>query len=443
MQHDDSKQSFLARRKTGAASGSRRSFLTKAAVAAATTPFVSFETFGQAIQGAVDRAPRASAPSDLRIEAVTPAYYQGNRMFVKITTNQGITGWGEGVDAIPGTYHLVKNLGRQLRNRNPLDVNRIFEDIRKGGIFNGAQGGMFIAALSAIEIALWDISAKALGVPVYRLLGGKFRDRIRVYYDTVFYAVRSPGPEHYKEAAKEGISKGFTALKYDVDEAGDPNKYDRANWTASPGELQRMEDQVAAAREAAGPKIDICVDLHGRYDYVTAQSVAKRMEKFNLMWLEEPMPTENIDIYKALTESTHIPICYGENNYLAHGFRRALEIGAVDIVMPDLQKTGGLGEGQRIANLANLYYKPFSPHMVASFLGAMATCHVCASVPNFMIMEWQAYFHTEQMWKDIVKYDGEWVKDGFIPLSEKPGIGVDVNEEGLRRYALRDVPFFE
>jgi galactonate dehydratase len=277
---------------------------------------------------------------------------------------------------------------------------------------------------------------------VYRLLGGKFRDRIRVYYDTVFYAVRSPGPQQYKDAAKEGISRGFTALKYDIDEANDPNRYDRANWTASPAELQRMEDQIAAAREAAGPKVDICVDMHGRYDFVTAQAVARRMEKFNLMWLEEPMPTENIDIYKSLVDSTSTPICYGENNYLAYGFRRALEIGAVDIVMPDLQKTGGLAEGQRIANLANLYYKPFSPHMVASFLGAMATCHVCASVPNFMVMEWQAYFHTEQMWKDIVKYDGEWVKDGFIPLSEKPGIGVEVNEEGVRKYAVRDVPFF-
>ena len=172
---------------------SRRSFLTKAAVAAATTPFVSMSTFGQGVQQAVNNAPKASSPSDLRIESVTPAYYQGNRMFVKITTNQGITGWGEGVDAIPGTYYLIKNFERSLRNRNPLDVNRIFEDIRKGGIFNGAQAGMFIAALSAVEIALWDIAGKALDVPVYRLLGGKFRDRIRVYYDTVFYARQKPG----------------------------------------------------------------------------------------------------------------------------------------------------------------------------------------------------------------------------------------------------------
>ena len=127
--------------------------------------------------------------------------------------------------------------------------------------------------------------------------------------------------------------------------------------------------------------------------------------------------------------------------YLAHGFRRMLEIGAVDIVMPDLQKAGGLGEGQRIANLANLYYVPFAPHMVASFLGAMASCHVCASVPNFMILEWQTYFDTNPMYKELVTYDGPLVEKGFITVSEKPGIGVEINEEGMRklRHAWRPV----
>jgi galactonate dehydratase len=126
---------------------------------------------------------------------------------------------------------------------------------------------------------------------------------------------------------------------------------------------------------------------------------------------------------------------------MAYGFRRMLETGAVDIIMPDLQKTGGLGEGQRIANLAQLYYVPFAPRMVASFLGAMASCHVCASVPNFLILEWQTYFDTQPMWKEIVAYDGPWVEKGFIRVSEKPGIGVEINEEGMRRYAVPGVPF--
>jgi galactonate dehydratase len=161
------------------------------------------------------------------------------------------------------------------------------------------------------------------------------------------------------------------------------------------------------------------------------------------MWLEEPVPAENIDAYKQINDSTSTPICAGENIYLGYGFRRALEIGAVDIIMPDLQKVGGLGEGQRIANLANLYFTPFAPHMVASYLGAMASAHVCASVPNFMILEWQIYFHREEQWKEIVDFEGEMVVDGYIPLSEKPGIGVGINEEGLRRYADNRAPFFE
>ncbi|MBS1565527.1 MAG: mandelate racemase/muconate lactonizing enzyme family protein, partial [Bacteroidetes bacterium] len=225
--------------------------------------------------------------------------------------------------------------------------------------------------------------------------------------------------------------------------ANDPNKYDFYNWTASPAELQRMYDQLAAARQAVGPNIDICADMHGRYDEVTGKTIAKRLEPLNLMWLEEPIPAENVEAYKLIADSTSTPICAGENHYLGYGFRRLLETGAVDIIMPDLQKCGGLGEGQRIANLANLYYVPFAPHMVASFLGAMATAHVCASVPNFMIMEWQSYFHTDPMFKEIVTYDGEWVKNSFITVSDKPGIGVEINEAGMKKYAIPGMPFFE
>ena len=192
-----------------------------------------------------------------------------------------------------------------------------------------------------------------------------------------------------------------------------------------------------------GPKIDVCVDMHGRYDAVTGHQVAKRFEPLNLMWLEEPIPAENIEAYRDITESTSTPICAGENIYLAYGFRRLLEIGGVDIIMPDLQKAGGLGEAQRIANLANLYYVPFAPHMVASYLGAMSSCHVSASVPNFLIMEWQIYFHTDPMFKEIVTFDGPMVTDGFIQLSDKPGIGVEINEDGMRKYATRGIPFFE
>lgn len=420
---------------------SRRSFLTKAAVAAAMTPFASMSSFGQAFEDAIEKTPKASAPSDLKITDVKCGYIRGS-LFVKIYTDQGIWGCGEGVDAIPGTYYLVKNFGNRIRGRNPLNVHRLFEDIRKSGFFQGAQSGMYVAVLSAIETALWDLAGKALNLPVYQLLGGKFRDKIRVYCDTALYQRNLPIPKDFADAALKAKGMGFNAMKFDLDQANDPNKYDAYNWTASPAELQRMYDQIAAARQAVGPNIDILVDMHGRYDAPTGQAVAKRLEPLNLLWLEEPIPAENVEAYKLITESTSTPIAAGENHYLAYGFRRLLEIGAVDIVMPDLQKAGGLGEGQRIANLANLYYTPFAPHMVASFLGAMASAHVCASVPNFLILEWQSYFHTDPMFKDIITYDGEWVKNSFITLSEKPGIGVEINEEGMRKYAIPNVPFF-
>lgn len=421
---------------------SRRSFITKSAVTAA-MGLSTLSSFGKEYETAVERAPRSSAPSDLKITEIKCGYIRnGHSLFVKIHTNQGIWGCGEGVDATPGTYHLVKMFGERIKGKSPLNVHRLFEDIRRSGFFEGAQSGMFIAVLTAVESALWDLAGKALGLPVYQLLGGKFRDKIRVYCDTALYQNRLPTPKDFAESALEAKKMGFNAIKFDLDQRDDPNKYDLYNWTASPGELQRMYDQIAAAREAVGPNVDICVDMHGRYDAPTAQQVAKRLEPLNLMWLEEPIPAENPEAYKLITESTTTPICAGENHYLAHGFRRLLELGAVDIIMPDLQKAGGLGEGQRIANLSNLYYVPFAPHMVASFLGAMAACHVCASVPNFMILEWQIYFHKDPMFKEIVTFDGPMVTNSFITLSEKPGVGVEINEEGMRKYATPGIPFF-
>ncbi len=421
---------------------SRRDFLTKAAASTALTlPFINY---GKEYETAINKTPKLSSPSKLKITDTKCGYIRGGKgLFVKIYSNQDIVGHGEGVDATPGTYHLVKRFGERLRGKSPLNIHRLFEDIRRAGFFQGAQSGMYIAVLTAVETALWDLAGKSLGLPVYQLLGGKFRDKIRVYMDTALYQSKLPQPKDFAAAAREAVDMGYNAVKFDLDQANDPNKYDKYNWTASPAEIERMYNQMAAAREEVGPNIDICADMYGRYDAITGEKVAKILEPLNMMWLEEPIPAENTDAYRKITESTSTPICAGENHYLAHGFRPLLETGAVDIIMPDLQKAGGLGEGQRIANLSNLYYVPFAPHMVASFLGAMAACHVCASVPNFMILEWQIYFHKNPMFKEIVHFDGPMTENGFIPLSEKPGIGVEINEEGMRKYAVKGVPFFK
>lgn len=417
----------------------RRSFIQKGLASAAGLSLIA--NFGNDLFAAVQKQSLYSAPSDLQITDVKCAYIRnGHSLFVKVYSNQDIVGHGESVDATPGTYYLVKMMGDRIKGSNPLNVHRVFEDVRRRGFFEGAQAGMYVSVLTAIESALWDLAGKALNVPVYQLLGGKFRDSIRVYCDT---ASSREKPEIMGQRAKEVVDEyNFTAVKFDIDDRNDPNKYDPYNWTVAPAELQRMVDQISAVREAVGPNVDVCVDMHGRFDMTSGKRVAKAMEPLNLMWLEEPIPAENAEAYKYITESTSTPICAGENHYLAYGFRPLLEIGAVDIIMPDLQKAGGLGEAQRIANLANVYYVPFAPHMVASYLGAMASAHVCASIPNFLVLEWQIYFHTNPMFKEIVNYDGEMIVDGYIPLSDKPGIGVEINEEGLKKYADKDMPFF-
>jgi galactonate dehydratase len=416
---------------------SRRSFLRRGALgSAAAVPLAS-------LAEAVERTSSPSAPSDLKITGVRGGLIRGQHsLFVKIETNQGLYGCAEGVDGVYGTYYVMKHIaGQHLIGKNPLDVHRLQEEMRRGGLFKGGQGGMYVCVMSALETALWDLTGKALGLPVYRLLGGKFRDRIRVYCDTAGSRLE---PAEMGRRAKEDVEKyGFTAVKFDIDDPRDPRKLDRYNWSVSPAELERMRAQIAAVREAVGPHVDICVDCHGRFDEPAGHRIARAMEPFNLMWLEEPVPAEFPEAYARIRQETTTPICGGENWYLTYGFRRPLEIGAVDVIMPDLQKCGGLGEGQRIANLANTYNVPFAPHMVASYLGAMSSAHVCASVPNFLILEWQIYFHTDPMFSEIVTFDGPMLTpDGHIPLSEKPGIGVDIDEDALRKYAVKDVPFF-
>ena len=422
---------------------SRRAFFGKAAAVAAAASVSPLTSWGSTLETAMENTSKLSAPADLRITEVQIGIQGG--LYVKLRTNQDIYGVGEARDAVGGAYYVAQNIGRGLVNPNqaPYNIHAFFERTRRGGLFGGAQAGVYVAVLSAFEAALWDLTGKAFGMPVYQLLGGKCRDKVRTYCDTALYRSNNPTPDDFAEAALGAIKNwGSNAIKFDIDEAGDPNRWDRVNWTASPGEIERMYSQLAAVRQAVGPKIDICVDMHARYDYPTAQAIARKVENLNLTWLEEPVPAENPDAYAKIAAETNTPIAGGENVYLTYGFRPYLEKGGMDIVMPDLQKCGGLGEGQRIANMANTYYIPFSPHMVASFLGAMASAHVCASVPNFHLLEWQSYFETDEMYKNMVIYDeSDWVKDGFLTVSNKPGIGVDLNIEYMKGRVRGDVPF--
>jgi galactonate dehydratase len=362
----------------------------------------------------------------------------GYSLFVKIFTDEGIEGIGECIHGGDGVSLLVADMAEMIKGKNPLDVDRLFESIRHRYIFNGALAGNVVTAMTGIEIALWDLAGKAMDQPVYRLLGGKFRDRIRLYCDC--HAGRDDSPESYAERAKEVVAMGFDAIKFDIDNAQSGHKLDEFNWSVSPGELAEMVDKVAAVREAVGPEVDVAIDMHGRYDTHSAIRVAQAVEDFNLMWLEEPVPPENVDAMLEVKRSSSTPICAGENLYLRWGFRDLIEKQAVDVIMPDLPKCGGLSEGRKIANMAEVYYIPLAPHNVCGPLGTIASCHACATVPNFLVLEW--HWVDRPHWHELVEADPPLIQDGYISLPDGPGLGIELNEDAARRYARADRPFF-
>ncbi|MGQ9609423.1 MAG: mandelate racemase/muconate lactonizing enzyme family protein [bacterium] len=362
----------------------------------------------------------------------------GYSTYVRVYTDEGLTGTGECIHGRSATSAIVNDMKSFLVNENPFDVDRLFEKVRRAYIFDGAIGGNAISALTGIEIALWDLVGKALNLPVYQLLGGKFRDKIRLYSDC---GGSIDNPESCGKKAKEVVSMGFSAIKFDIDDFNNPYKLDSWNLSITPGELQSMIDKVSAVREAVGPNIDIAVDMHGRYDTHSAIRVAKALEPYNLLWLEEPVPPENIPAMREVKSSTSTPICAGENLFLRYGFRELIEKQAVDIIMPDIPKCCGLSEGRKIANMAEIYYIPMAPHNVCGPLGTIASCHVCASIPNFLVLEW--HWLGRKHWDELV-FDGDSIiKDGYIEVPNRPGLGVEINPDAVKKYMRPGTKFFD
>jgi galactonate dehydratase len=364
----------------------------------------------------------------------------GYQVHIRVYTDQGIVGQGETTDASQGNVPLIQSFARMLVGQDPLNIEAAFERIRTSGVFAGAQAGQYVTALTGVEIALWDIAGKALGLPIYQFLGGKVRDRVRIYCDSGAREM-IPGDEQSKARIKQIQEMGFTAAKIDIDDALDPARFDRVNWTASNGEIDHMLAKIAFTRELYPKDYDLAVDMHARYDAGTGKRVAKEVEPFKLMWLEEPVPAENIDAMREVRASTSTPICCGENIYMRWGFREILEKRAADIIMPDFQKTGGLLEARKISDMAHAYYVPVAPHAVTSPIGMMATAHVCAAIPNFLVQEWH-WIDSPDLWRNWVK-EGEIIQKGFIAMPERPGIGVEMNDEGARKAQVPGTPWFE
>jgi L-alanine-DL-glutamate epimerase-like enolase superfamily enzyme len=382
----------------------------------------------------------------------------GMHLWVKVATDAGIIGIGECVHGGHQAIAIIRNLEPKLIGRDPFAIDALIEELRREHVFDGGTAGALVTALTGIEIALWDVKGRALGVPLYELLGGKFRDRIWVYCDCQV----DPGMdfdeiEHVVHAV---LAKGFTAIKIDLDVGaysagripvnagahadarfGQTFVKDKFNYTAMQREHERMVQLVDMVTRAAGKDVAVAADLHTRLDVPSAIRLVRDLAPYHLLWLEEPLPPENIDALREVKAHSTIPICVGENLYLRFAFRELFEKHAADIVMPDLPKCGGLSDGRKIANLAELYYIPFAPHNVSSPIGTMATAHVCASVPNFLILEW--HWNERPYWTTIIKQKQDIIKDGYIELPDQPGIGVDLDEEVARQHQYPGTTWFD
>ncbi|RLE80333.1 MAG: mandelate racemase/muconate lactonizing enzyme family protein [Thermoprotei archaeon] len=348
---------------------------------------------------------------------------------VKVYTDENINGLGESYWGA-GVVEVIERLKRSLIGENPLNVERLYQKMYRGCIPIGSIAGTVVTAISGIEIALWDILGKKLDCPVYTLLGGEYRRKIKVYADC-----GSPpdgDPESYVKRVKKVIEMGYKAVKIDINPISSRNARDPYNRRITSNDIEHMVKVVETVREAIGDEIDLAVDCHWQFTPSDAIKLANKLEAYDLMWMEDPIPPENVDALVKVSRKTNIPICTGENLYTRYGFKDIIEKQAVDVVSPDIPRAGGLSECKKIADMADLYYILFAPHNVSTPIGTIASAHVCAAVPNFLVIE----FHSVEVpwWSAIVKGYSEVIRDGYIELKDKPGLGLELNREVVEKH---------
>jgi gluconate/galactonate dehydratase len=363
-------------------------------------------------------------------------------IIVKVYTDEGISGLGEIYAGTAGGA-MLGSLEPYLIGEDPLDVDRLYWKLYSA--FQREVGASILAAISGVETALWDIAGKAMNVPSYRLLGGKYRDDIRVYADCA--SGEGPGaeeeirlgpvtlkgvhtPEAYANKARRVKAQGFDALKFDLDL---PDKYrpDRYNGCMGNEDLSFRVKLVESVRAAVGANCDIAFDCHWQYTPKDAIRLANRLEPYDIIWLEDPVRSENPRVMEKVSKSSPVPICTGEHKFSRHGFRELVERQAADILSPDVQKAGGILETKKIADYSDQYYIPLAPHNISSPVGTSGAVQLCASIPNFLLLE----FHANDVtwWSSLVKGRGcPLVKNGRIALSSGPGLGIELDDEVVR-----------
>lgn len=410
----------------------------------------------EAVQGNVNTRsqPSALAITDLRVVRIGP---NGRRFVIRVDTNQGISGLGEVRDGASPNYALM--LKSRIVGMNPCHVDKVFRKIKQFG-GHGRQGG----GVCAVEEACFDLAGKAWGVPCWQMLGGKFRDRIRVYCDTP----SDPNAEVMGRRLKERVANGYTFLKMDISInllknvpgaltwphglGVDPfDQYGNSEFARLPHPftgirvtdrgIKVMQEYVAAVREIVGWDVPIASDHYGHFGVEDAIKLAQALDPFNLAWLEDMVPWQYTDQYVRLKNACKTPILTGEDIYLKESFLPLFEKQAISICQPDIATSGGLLETKKIGDLAMEHGIAMALHMAGSPVTMFSSVHCAAATENFLVME---HHNVDDAWYDglITGVPKPLVKDGFISVPDGPGLGIELNEPEVRRHLKAEEQYF-
>ena len=375
---------------------------------------------------------------DVSITDVQTTMVDGNFPWtlVRVYTDAGIVGTGEAYWGA-GVPEVIERMTPFVVGENPLDIDRLYEHLIQKMSGEGSIEGTVVTAISGIEIALHDLGGKILEVPAYQLLGGKYRDEIRVYCDC--HAGEEADPEANADEAERVVEElGYDALKFDLDVPSGHEK-DKANRHLRNAEIEHKAEIVRAVTERLDGRADAAFDCHWSFSGGSAKRIAREIEDCDVWWLEDPVPPENHDVQREVSQSTTVPITAGENVYRKHGHRRLLEEQAVDVIAPDLPKVGGMRETRKIADLADTYYVPVAMHNVSSPVATMASAQVGAAIPNSLAVE----YHSYQLgwWSDLV--EESVIEDGSVDVPEEPGLGLTLDLDAVEEHVIDGDELFD
>ncbi len=434
----------------------RRSFLKKAGMGGLGLGLLMQASAEEQLEYLTQNVSRYSGPTDLKITDMRIAQV-GNVPIVKLYTNQGVYGLGDVRDGADKRYALM--LKSRILGENPCNVERIFKIIKQFGD-HGRQGG----GVSGVEMALWDLTGKVFNVPLYQLLGGKYRDKVRIYVDTPTVN----DPEKFAIKMKDRINQGFTILKMDIglglikDIPGtltNTEHWDELRgWEQTKGSygltmhpftrvqitekgIEELVKYLAAMREQVGWEVPVAIDHLGHMGLNSMIRIGKAFEPYNIAWLEDLIPWQYADQWKEISQAIHVPTLTGEDIYLKEGFRELIEKRAVDLVHPDPVSAGGYLETKRIGDFAEEHGIAMALHHASSPVSFMGCVHTAAATENFVALEHHSV--DKSWWEDLVTgIDKPLVREGYVTVPEAPGVGVELNEEVVKEHLQQGEALF-